>query len=272
MVDVLRGHALAYREFWRLNFLTLLEYRFNFFIWLFFSIVYHGVALSVIWITMHRFPSLNGWHWADVFFLYTVFMLSHTVNNLFFFSVGWVPTHVREGDFDRFLVRPLEPLFQVLSQPGEIYPDEVAVAIVFFLFAQAAVHIHWTLGSVLLLLCAVGGGALIDFAIQLFIGTLGFWVVRIDSLRWVVMGLENDFTRYPISIYNRAVQIVMTLVLPFAFMNYFPTTTLLHKDDAGVVFGGPIIGWLTPAVGVVCFSLAYAFWRTGIDQYQGTGS
>ncbi len=115
------------------------------------------------------------------------------------------------------------------------------------------------------------GGALIDFGLQLAIATASFWVIRIDALRWVVMSLEQDFTRYPISIYNRSVRFVLAFVFPFAFMNYFPATLLLHKVDSSFAFS-PSIGLLTPVVGAAWFLLAYAFWRVGIERYQGTGS
>jgi len=232
----------AYREFWRLNFLTLMEYKANFFVWLVFTIVYHGVALGTIWIMMSRFPSMNGWHWQQVFFLYSLYMLGHTLNNTFFFTIGDVPELVREGKFDRVMVRPLNPLFQVLSQPGQIWPDELALAAGVFIVAQAIVHLQWTVASGVLLVLAVVGGAFIDFAVQLIIATLSFWVVRLDALRWVVMSLENDFTRYPLSIYNRAVRIMLAYVFSFAFMNYFPATTLLHKTNE-------INYTLNPAVG-----------------------
>jgi ABC-type uncharacterized transport system permease subunit len=54
-------------------------------------------------------------------------------------------------------------------------------------------------------------------------------------------------------------------------MNYFPATFLLHKND-GALELSPQVGLLTPVVGLVWSALAYAFWRIGIDRYQGTGS
>lgn len=262
----------AYAEFWRLNFLTLLEYRLNFFIWLAFSLVLHGTAVVTIWVMMQRFPVMNGWHWQEVIFLYALFMLAHTVNNTLFFTVGNVPYDIQEGRFDRYMVRPLNPLFQVISQPGQIWPDEILIAIVFFAVVQGLVHLQWSWAAVALLFGAMAGGALIDFAIQLAVATLSFWVIRLDTLRWVVMSLENDFTRYPISIYNRAVQIVLAYVFPFAFMNYFPATTLLHKTMDGDYAVNPALGWLTPVVGAVWFGAAYWFWKRGLNRYQSTGS
>lgn len=261
----------TYREFWRLNVLTMLEYKANFFIWFVFTIVYHGVALGAIWIILTRFPSLAGWDRAEVFFLYALWMVGHTLNNSLFFTIGNVPDLVQEGQFDRFLVRPLDPLFQIVSQPGQLFPDEFIVAIVVFVLAQSFVHLVWTPMTGVLLGCAIIGGAGIDAAVQLAIATLSFWVVRIDALRWVVMSLENDFTRFPLTIYNRAVRIVLGYVVPFAFMNYFPATVLLRKSADGAVFN-PTLGWLTPLVAAAWVGAAYLYWRAGLDRYQGTGS
>src|SRR6202007_3406092 len=102
------------------------------------------------------------------------------------------------------------------------------------------------------------GGALIDFGISLAIAAISFWFIRVDTLRWVVMSLEQDFTRYPISIYSRGVQVVLAFVLPFAFMNYFPATYFLQKVDIGLHLN-PAVGLLTPAIGVVWLLTAYAF-------------
>ena len=63
----------------------------------------------------------------------------------------------------------------------------------------------------------------------------------------------------------------VAFVLPFAFMNYFPATFLLHKTEDGLHLN-PAVGLLTPVVGLACATLAYGFWRIGIDRYQGTGS
>jgi ABC-2 type transport system permease protein len=260
----------AYRQFWRLNFLTMIEYKANFFIWLAFTIVYHGVALAAIWIILTRFPSLNGWSRADVFFLYALWMVGHTLNNTFFFTVGDIPYQVQEGRFDRFLVRPLDPLFQVVSQPGQIWPDELVVALIVFGIAAQVVHLQWTSLAAVLLALTVFGGAIIDAAVQLAVATLSFWVIRLDALRWVVMSLENDFTRFPLTMYNRAVRVILGYVFPFAFMNYFPATVLLHKSGDATVFN-PVLGWLTPVVALIWLGAAYGFWRAGLNRYQGTG-
>jgi ABC-2 type transport system permease protein len=85
------------------------------------------------------------------------------------------------------------------------------------------------------------------------------------------MSLEQDFTRYPISIYTRGVRLVLTFIFPFAFMNYFPATFFLQKAETGLHLS-PQIGLLTPAIGLAWLAVSYLFWDVGLRHYQGTGS
>lgn len=261
----------AYKEYWRINFLTMLEYRANFIMWFGFTIVYHGVALAALYVTMRQFPSMNGWDFREMFFLYALWMAGHELHNTLFFTVVSVPEYVREGRFDRFLVRPLDTLFQVLTVPQQIVPDGLVLAIATLAAATVAVGVRVDWLFVVFVPLIALGGALIDLGISLVVATISFWVIRVDTLRWVVMSLEQDFTRYPISIYTRGVRIVLAFVLPFAFMNYFPATYFLQKTEPGLHLN-PVVGLLTPAIGLLWIAIAYAFWRVGLRHYQGTGS
>lgn len=249
----------------------MLEYRANFIMWFVFTLFYHGIALAALYVTMRQFPSMNGWDIRQMFFLYALWMAAHEFHNAFFWQVVSVPDYVREGRFDRFLVRPRDTLFQVLTVPQQTMPDGFVAAIVTLAFATAVAHVRvdWVYG--LFVPAIVLGGALIDLGISLTIATISFWFVRIDTLRWVAMSLEQDFTRYPISIYGRGVQLVLAFVLPFAFMNYFPAAYFLNKGDVGLHLD-PRVGLLTPAIGLAWLGVAYAFWRFGLRHYQGTGS
>ncbi len=97
--------------------------------WFVFTIVYHGVALAALYVTMRQFPSMNGWDFREMFFLYALWMTGHELHNTLFFTVVSVPDYVREGRFDRFLVRPLDTLFQVLTVPQQIVPDGLVLAV-----------------------------------------------------------------------------------------------------------------------------------------------
>ncbi|MBV8601626.1 MAG: ABC-2 family transporter protein [Candidatus Eremiobacteraeota bacterium] len=261
----------VYTQYWRVTFLTIVEYRANFIMWFAFTLVYHGVALVALWATLTQFPSMNGWDFRQMALLYGLWMIGHGLHNTLFFTIGDVPVFIREGRFDRFLIRPLDELFQAMTVPQQVWPDELFLAIVFLAFAVpfSGVRVDALLLFYLPLIAI--GGALIDFGINLIIATAAFWFVRVDTLRWMVMSLEQDFTRYPLSIYNRAVRLILTFAIPFGFMNYFPASYFLGKTETGVHLN-PAVGLLTPLVGLVVSTLAYFFWRMGLNRYTGTGS
>ena len=261
----------TYYQYWRINFLTMLEYRANFIMWFAFAVVYHGVALAALWVTLRQFPSMNGWDFKQMAFLYALWMMGHECHNTFFFTIVSVPEYVREGRFDRFLVRPQDTLFQALTVPSQISFDGFILAIVTFCIVTRFSGVHVDLAFLIFVPLVVIGGALIELGISLAVATVAFWFVRVDTLRWVVMSLEQEFTRYPISIYTRGVRIVLAFVFPFAFMNYFPATFLLHKAETGLSLS-PQVGLLTPVIGVAWLAASYAFWRVGLQRYQGTGS
>ncbi len=249
----------------------MIEYRSNFFMWAGFSIVYHGTAIAALWVTLRQFPSMNGWDFRQMAFLYGLWMLANGINYAFFFSVMNVPEFVREGRFDRFLVRPLDTLFQTLTVPNQTSIDGMVLAIAYFIVATRFSGVHVDAVFILMVPLIAVGGALIDFGISLAVATASFWFIRVDTLTWMVQSLEQDFTRYPISIYTRGVRLLLTFIVPFAFMNYFPAAYFLHKADTGLALSASV-GLLTPLVGLVWFCAAYAFWRVGINHYQGTGS
>jgi ABC-2 type transport system permease protein len=264
-------YLAAYLRYWRVNLLTMLEYRANFLMWAAFTVVYHATAIAALWATLRNFPSINGWDFRESAFMYGLWFLGHAINNTFFTGIGSVPEYIREGKFDRFLVRPLDTLFQTLTVPQQVWPDELALSLVYFAAVIPFSGVHVDPLFVIYVPFIALGGALIDVAINLAISTAAFWFVRIDALRWGVMSLEQEFSRYPISIYQRGVRYTLAFVLPFAFMNYFPATYLLHKSEDGLQLA-PTIGLLTPIVGLVWLAAAYVFWRVGLNRYQGTGS
>jgi ABC-2 type transport system permease protein len=252
------------------NILTTLEYRENFLMWLVFTVVYHGAAVVALWIVLQQFPQMNGWTFRDMAFLYALWMLGNAIHNTFFSSVGDIPETIRDGEFDRLLVRPLDALFQAIATPGQVFPDELMLALIYFAAATwySGVRIDWEF--VVFVPLVVLGGALIELGINLIIATTAFWFVQVDALRWIVLQLEQEFTRYPITIYNRGVRLLLTFVCPFAFMNYFPARYFLHKGEAGTGLP-PEVGLLTPLIGLLFVAAAYTFWRFGLNRYQGVG-
>ena len=77
-------------------------------------------------------------------------------------------------------------------------------------------------------------------------------------------------TNFILMIFHKAIQFLMTFVVPFAFVNYFPAQYLLRKDDMASY--PAIFMYITPLVGLLMYLLAYAFWRFSIKYYKSSGN
>ncbi|HEW92082.1 MAG TPA: ABC transporter permease, partial [Thermotogaceae bacterium] len=105
---------------------------------------------------------------------------------------------------------------------------------------------------------------IIYFSINLFMATLSFWLMDVVSSMVLVHHL-SEFAKYPLIIYHKAVQITLTWIIPYAFTAFFPAAFLLKK-------GSLILSFLTPAVAILIFLIAYSFWNFGLRRYQSSGS
>jgi ABC-2 type transport system permease protein len=75
----------------------------------------------------------------------------------------------------------------------------------------------------------------------------------------------GELARFPITIYGLGVRLVLTLVLPYAFMSYFPATTVLRESSLWWV------GLLTPLVAVHTLALGAWAFRRGLLRYESSG-
>jgi len=63
-----QSYLATYKRYWRINVLTMLEYRANFLMWGGFTVVYHASAILALWVTLRNFPSINGWDFRQTAF------------------------------------------------------------------------------------------------------------------------------------------------------------------------------------------------------------
>ena len=130
--------------------------------------------------------------------------------------------------------------------------------------------IQWNLAHAVYYLFAVAGGVLIQGAVFLVLAALNIYLLETNSLKELLYWNMRKFAGYPISIFHKAIQFIMIYVMPFAFVNYFPAQYLLRKSDMAQY--PEIFLYLTPAVGIGMYLLAYLFWRFSIRYYKSSGN
>lgn len=262
----LRLYWLLQRASWR----SALQYRLNIAVTVLGGAVYHGSGFAFLWVLLHTFHTLAGWSIGPVAFLYGLRLLAHAVWLVAIGGVTWVDRMVREGEFERMLLRPVNPLLQVVTNRRDLmYLGDLSTALAVFGVATVAARVDWSPAAVAFLVLAVLGGALIEASVQLAVGALAFRLLYSWPLRLFADDTVSMLGAYPHRVFGTATQRLFTYVLPVAFIAYLPASTLLHRT--GELAVPPVLGYAGPLVGAGLFALAYAGWTRQLRHYQGVG-
>jgi ABC-2 type transport system permease protein len=70
-------------------------------------------------------------------------------------------------------------------------------------------------------------------------------------------------------IYGNVLRLALTLILPVAFVAYFPAAVLL--DRTGELSVPPLVAYLAPLAGVLWFAAAYLIFLHELQHYQSAG-
>jgi len=255
-----------YRLFLTQRFKALMEYRANFIIGAASTIFLQASSILAIWVVMQQVPTLNGWTYDEVLLVYGLITLAKSINHMFadnLWTLGRV--YIRSGGFDRFLVRPIDPLFHLLAD--RFCQDGVGnflVGVALVIKSSISLQIAWTPLKALMLLVAVVSGGLIFIALNLLTCTAAFWIV--DSVPVTRLVFDNHlFAQYPLSIYPKAIGILLTWVVPYGLASFYPAAYLLGRDLGWVA-------WLAPLAAAVLLFLGYRFFQFGLRHYSGTGT
>lgn len=256
-------YSYYFKQYWK----TRLVYKADFAVGFVAQLINLGASLAFLTLLFTQVESLNGWTFNEMLFLAGVGGFIMNFHHIFMFNMFSLEDYVVEGKMDRFLVRPLSPLFQV-------YADEVSDNNLSKLIANAALILYsanmiglnlFTLSNLAYSIAFLASGVLVFGAAYMAFATTSFWTGKSRSAIWLIFRL-SEYRRYPYSIYATAIQVVLVTAIPIAFASFFPATYFLERP-----------GWRTwqlisIAAGPVLYVLAYGFWKIGLGNYSSTGS
>lgn len=167
------------------------------------GLIWQGTGFAFIWLVLSQFHLLGGWSLGEIAFLYGFRLIIHACSVLIFGLFQRVEDIVRNGDFDRFLVRPVTPFLQVITYKFSISSfGDLLGGLSIFLVASVMIHVRWHPFALIYLLLTLIGGCLVETAIKLAASAFTF---RTLSSWQVVSFFENSMdiaASYPFTIYN----------------------------------------------------------------------
>ncbi len=262
----LRFYLRIYRKILVQDIKSKMSYRADFIISTVGMIFTNIAGFVSFWIMFRNFPSINGWNYYEMLFLYGFSLISLTPVQCFLDNNWSLRMYVYSGDFIKYRFRPINLFFYYQSEIFDIKGlGQLAFGIGTLIYAWVNIDLGFSVLILLKLIVFLITASLIMMALQNAAATTCFWIQNSYYLLDIVMKFK-DYARYPITIFSPVFKFIFTFIIPIAFIAYYPSLVILRPDNI------PILSWLSPVVGCLFFWLSYKFWMFGATKYSGTGS
>lgn len=263
---------LLYFRYISISLKTSMEYRYSFISNMFIQVFTYSINFLGIWVIFNKFNTMNGWSYNEVVFLYSLNLLSYGLSALFVWGpMRQLGNMIQDGSFDGILTRPLNPFYHMLAKNFTYaFLGHTVLAGVVLGISIGSLDISWSASAVVFFILFLLGAFLIQCSMFIIGGALSFWFVNSSQLVDTFIYGIRRFVDYPINLYDTFIRILLTFIVPYAFVNFYPSVYFLNKS--GNTLFHPALQYCTPIVGIVLFVLAYRLWSLGIKHYESTGS
>jgi ABC-2 type transport system permease protein len=246
---------------------AVLSYQTDFLIGIVATTVTQGLGLVFLSVIFQKIPHIQGWDFWEVAYIYAMVIFAEGAASFFFNGMWSLGGLVNKGEMDRILVRPIPPLIQVFTSiPGLGGLGGMVMGGVIMGQALRHVQTDWTFYNYGLLLVFILSAVAIKVSVILAASCQTFWSGSTNTSFAHMIHTLGEFARFPLSIYNLGVQALITVVVPYAFISFYPASTLFGKMPWGQY------GWLAPVVAIYAACMAGLIFRRGLRRYESTGN
>lgn len=243
-----------------------MEFRGNFFLGIVRQASWLAAFLFMIEIIFQNTQTLSGWSKPEVIIILALSRIIEGMLDTFFSrNIAMFPQSVQQGQFDFILTKPLPAQLAVAFQNFYIY-NLGSVIGGFILFTYGIWNLQHTPGPLawLLFFLVIAAGVIIFYSLLILAATLVFYFERLEAL-WGFMTLVTEPLTVPFDIFPRAPRLVLTYLLPIAFIVFVPAQAITGK----------LALWQVPTaiiISVIFLILANLAWRAGLRRYTSASS
>jgi len=189
-----------------------------------------GVEFLGIWALFSRFGQIKGWTLGEVAFFYGLISITWSIADALSRGFDVFGTTVKNGDFDRILIRPRSAIVQLFGHELTLRRmGRLAQGLAVLTVAIQMMDVVWSGPRIVLLALAVTGGVCLFIGLMILEATSAFWTT--ESL-----GVWNAFTyggvtmsQYPLEIYRPWFRRFFLFVIPIGCVSYLPGVAIVGR-------------------------------------------
>jgi len=259
-------YARLLGTFFRIGLMSELQYRANFFVQAFQSLVGLLTGLGGLAIVFGQTDNLDGWLPEELLAVLGVYILIGGIVGLIVRpSLERFMEDVRQGTLDFALTKPLDSQVYISTRQLEIWRlFDVGLGIVVIIIALVQIGDSVGTYQAISFGIVLFSGSVIVYSFLLSLATLAFWFIRVENLL-VIFESMYQAGRWPVTIYPQPLRAALTFLVPVAFAVTVPAQALTGKITWQLLVGAILL-----SIALLLFSRW--FWHQGIRHYSGASA
>ena len=228
-------------------------------------------GVYMLHVIISNFQPIQGWTLPEIVFLYSLSLLSHGLHITLFIQIWFIGRMVIQGGFDRMLLQPISPFYSFsVMYINVIGFSDLFPGLILFAYASHTLNIEWDFLKILSVFIVVGSGTLLRAGVYLIVDSMSFWNKGRWTMAKFIDPIMSQTSNYPLSIYPRRLQDVLTFILPIGFLAYYPALDILDKPSD--YFASSQLLTITVAISISFFLLGMTIFHQGLKHYESTGN
>ncbi|HEY5821265.1 MAG TPA: ABC-2 family transporter protein [Propionibacteriaceae bacterium] len=228
------------------------------------------LEFTEIYVLLTNVPVLGGLNLRQAALVFALGNVGFSLADLVFGQLDAIPTYLRMGRLEAFLVRPMPLMAQMITSDLQLRRiGRTLIGLVILAVALISLDLVWSPGVVYLLVVTPVVGAAIYGALFAIAGGIQFFIV--DGAEFTSSFVYGGAYagQLPGSVLLAPLRVLFTFVVPATVTAYLPTLLILGLE--GPRFLPAWLGWFAPLFAVWAWLLAALAWRTGIRRFTGAG-
>ena len=266
MCEKIRKSTKLYFHYLSVALRSTMQYKMSFFMMVIgrFLLSFNGIL--GVYFMLSRFGHVKGYTFGEVLLCFSIIQMDFALAECIGGGFATFASTVRQGEFDRILLRPRSTILQLLGDKFRI--DRIGLilqAVVMFAYGVAVSPVKWTFGRSLTVVLMLFGGTTLFTSFFLLRAAFTFFTLEGLELVNILTYGAQEHGKYPIDIYGKKMLRFCTYIIPYTLVQYYPLQYLLGRTNRWYYGIYPL--------GAGCFLLmCYAAWRFGMRHYQSAGS
>ena len=245
---------------------TEMEYRANFIVNTFMSLVWLGFAILGLKVFFFHREQIGQWGYYEAMVVVGVFsFFNGFIEAVLQPNMSQIIEQIRLGTFDFVLIKPVNSQFLASLRNLSIWKlVDVLVGAGICVYALAKIKATPAVSDIALALFFILNGTVMVYSIWVLMVTTAFWFVRIDNITELFTAIYET-GRFPVSVYPGWMRGVLTFVIPIAFITTFPAAAVLGQAKPHLVLVSMLIAALLLTASVL-------FWQFALRHYSSASS